>query len=140
VARFDKSSVKGLRETRAAFKLVHPVFRRHMWNATSLTGTRIEQEAGRRVPVRSGLLNEAIDVTRSRATGVAKIGIRRKSSGTFMGRTVIPGRYAHLVEFGTVHSRPRPFMLPAAEGQRGPYLIRAKAAGKKAELEMAIRS
>ena len=135
---FGRQAVRGLTQARAAFRRVQPVMQKHLNKATSLTATRMEQAAGRRVQVRHGFLAEQIGSSFSRKTGVAKVGIKRGGSFTTPGgRRAVPSRYAHLVEFGTSHSRAFPFMLNSAEEQRDPYLQRVRQAGTAAEAEMA---
>ena len=148
--KFGREAVRGLKETRGAFKRITPTMQKHLWRATNITAIRIEQAAGRRVRVRTGALAEAIGSSFSKKTGVARVGIRRGaviiagrggSALTRRGAKVLsPIRYAHLVEFGTVHSRAFPFMLNSAEEQRLPYLARTRQAGKDAEAEMAARA
>lgn len=60
------------------------------------------------------------------------------SALTSQGAKLIrPSRYAHLVEFGTVHFEAEPFMLPAATAQKDLHLQRWRAAGRELEREMA---
>lgn len=135
---FNKGAVRGLKQTRAAFRRVHPVMQRHLNGATRLTAIRVLQAAQRRVQIRYGFLNEALGTSFSKKTGVAKVGIDRKAEFvTPAGKKAKPSKYGHLVEFGTTHSRAFPFMLISAEEQREPYLQRSRAAGKSAEAEMA---
>jgi len=65
----------------------------------------IAADAKDRVPVASGALRDSIHVEK-----------------TPDGVKVVAGNdkvfYGHLVEFGTVHSGARPFLIPAAEGKR----------------------
>ena len=60
------------------------------------------------------------------------------SASTSQGAKLIrPSRYAHLVEFGARHMPAEPFMIPAAESQKQPYLDRCRAAGKHVEKDVA---
>jgi hypothetical protein len=56
-------------------------------------------------------------------------------SGAVTQRVVRPSKYGHLVEFGARGGQMRaaPFMLPAAENQKAPYLDRCRQAGKAIE-------
>jgi hypothetical protein len=56
-------------------------------------------------------------------------------SGVAASRIVRPTKYGHLVEFGARGGKMRaaPFMLPATENQKAPYLDRCKRAGKVIE-------
>lgn len=68
----------------------------------------IARGAKQRVPVRTGQLREAIHVER---TGVAEYRVLGGDHDAW---------YGHLVEFGTVHSDAKPFLVPAAEAAREP--------------------
>jgi hypothetical protein len=48
-----------------------------------------------------------------------------------------PARYAHLIEFGTVHFAAEPFMMPATAAQKDPHLQRWRAAGRALERDLA---
>lgn len=52
-------------------------------------------------------------------------------------KLIRPSRYAHLVEFGTVHFEAEAFMIPATNAQKEPHLQRWRAAGKQLERDMA---
>ena len=72
-----------------------------------------------------------------RVKGIVIAG-RGGSALTSKGAKLIrPSRYAHLVEFGTVHFTAEPFQGPSAAAQVGPYLDRWRAAGRQLEREMA---
>lgn len=69
----------------------------------------IVQRARQLVPVRTGRLRKSIMAKLDRVRGASrtmKIGFRRG-----MGRSSI----AHLVEYGTAHSAPQPFMRPSLD-------------------------
>lgn len=70
---------------------------------------------------RSGALYRSI----SKKTGISsrvkawgKVYVKSKNS-EWNGKKVNPVKYAHLLEFGTVHSRPYPFLLPSVSQARG---------------------
>lgn len=63
-------------------------------------------EAKQRVPVRTGHLRDAIHVERRGQARYEIVG----GDGEYW--------YGHLVEFGTNHSAPHAFLIPALEGQR----------------------
>lgn len=75
-------------------------------------GKVIAEDAKARVPVDTGELRDSIVVRkatkkqRRRGTGEVVIGFKKPAS-----------RRAHLVEFGTVTSHPRPFMRPAIDAK-----------------------
>ena len=72
---------------------------------------------------RSGLLRKAISfrvgVSRKTREAYGRIYVKNKRS-EWGGKTVNPAKYAHLVEFGTSHSRAFPFMRTALAQTRGP--------------------
>jgi HK97 gp10 family phage protein len=84
-------------------------------------GSTTFQIAGRRVRVK-GLVTAGAGGSASRSAGA---------------RVDKPSRRAHFVEFGTTHQRAEPFMTPAAEALRDPYLDRCIRAGTTIERDMA---
>ena len=73
--------------------------------------------------IRTGLLHESINVRvkNYRADGIvfAAVGARRDVVGTTPeGKRIRPANYAHLVEFGTVTTRAKPFLRPALDSSR----------------------
>ncbi len=95
----------------------------------------IAKDAKARVRVRTGLLRKSIGwkvktypskivvgIVGPRKTFKTRIDgkiVRRSLRTQVNGKWVNPVKYAHLVEFGTVHSRPFPFMRPAWDANRG---------------------
>jgi HK97 gp10 family phage protein len=81
---------------------------------------RVVQSAKDRVPIRSGALRNAIHTEDERDP--------RGGQRTF----VIAGNddvfYGHLVEHGTTHVAPRPFLVPALEEHRADIVMAAAAA------------
>lgn len=63
-----------------------------------------------------------------RIKGIVIAGRRGSALHARGARLVRPSRYAHLVEFGTVHFAAEPFMKPAAAAQKDAYLHRWRAA------------
>lgn len=147
MARFDRASVRGLSQVRAAFKRVDPVMRTHLLEATDRTAMALAAKAKQKVRVRFGFLKQAIDWSISTRTGEARVGLVRgrefaipgRQSGT-KGSVAIPSKYGHLQEFGSPNAGPSPFMMPAAESEREPYLQRCRNAGKNAERELAANA
>lgn len=153
--------VRGLREAKAAFQALPETVREAMLDATETTVREIARHAQARlasspsINTRSLYNHIAWKVTKSNGRG--RVGVSagetrmvvggRKiklkgilvagkggSAHTAAGAKLIrPSRYAHLVEFGSAHMRAEPFMIPAAEAQREPYLQRAVRAGKDVE-------
>lgn len=157
MAKYGNEAVRGLSALRRQFKALPEITRDALADATEETAEQIRAGAVRRVPVRFGFLRDHIAAKMNRQSGVAVVGIARGSTvigGVRVRGIVVAGRggsslksegagffqptkYGHFAEFGTIHEHPRPFMLPSAEEQRGPYLQRAKDAGKAIERDMA---
>ena len=71
----------------------------------------MEQDMQAMVPVRTGTLQRAIEAHPTQNTGIANfyktIGVDYKEHPE--------ARYAHIVEYGSVHSKAKPFIWPAYE-------------------------
>lgn len=130
----------GVKEAKAAFKgLPESVRRIYMADVVAPTAEAVAGGARRRVRRRSGVLADAIAVSKSK-TGWARVYIK-KLTRVFQ----LPGGYvqkvnarshSHLIEFGTSHGRPAlPFMRPALEAEAAPFASRGKAAGPAIESE-----
>ncbi len=132
-----KYDVRGLAAAKAAFKALPDIAREAVADATEETAEQIRAGAVRRVPVLYGFLRDHIAKRMSRRTGIAVVGIEKGSATTPDGKTVYPSVYGRYAEFGTVHHPPHPFILPAAEEQRLPYLQRVKESGRIIERDMA---
>lgn len=86
--------------------------------------------------VRTGLLHRSIGVRVKRysRSGViyAAVGARRSVVGTTEdGRRIVPANYAHLVEFGTRHSKAKPFLRPALDHNKNRVFNGMAAATRK---------
>ena len=46
-------------------------------------------------------------------TNMARTVFRKRADGTTRQTEAVPTKYAHLIEFGTAHSAPKPFLRPA---------------------------
>jgi HK97 gp10 family phage protein len=130
-------AVRGLAQAKRAFKALPDIAREALGDATEETAIQIRAGAVRRVPVLYGFLRDHIAMRMSRRTGVAVVGTTRGTATTPDGKVVSPSLYGRFAEFGTVRHGAQPFMIPAAEEQRGPYLTRAKASGRVIEKDMA---
>ena len=75
------------------------------------TATRIYRGAQARTRDRTHMLDESMRIE----------GEGPYSTSVAVGRRRGEGFYAHMVENGTVHSEPRPFLTPAAEAERIPF-------------------
>lgn len=144
--------VQGLREAKAAFQALPEIVRDAMLAATELTVSEIARHAKARIQsspsIQTRSLLNAIAWRVTRSNGRGRVGVTNATTaiagtgGSALKRTgarlIRPARYAHLVEFGTRDSAAEPFMVPAAESQKQPYLERCKHAGKVIEQKSAV--
>lgn len=143
-----KGSVRGHIAARKAFKALAPEMQAQLSEATERTVYAVKQRATASVPVDTGTLRDHVLSRFSPRTGFGRVGIksgrvaiagRGGSALTAQGARVLEAsRYAHMVEFGTATTAAQPFMLPAAEAERGAYAQRLRTAGKKAERNLAV--
>jgi HK97 gp10 family phage protein len=89
----------------------------------------IHTAAKRKVPTGTGespgLLKRALGITVKKVKGIysARIGARTGYSVKIKsGKKKDPSKYIHLVELGTRHSAPRPFIRPAIDSSKGEVL------------------
>jgi len=152
--------IQGLREAKRAFQALPEVTRTAMLSAVEMTAREMARAAQERIArspsIQTRSLYNAIAWRATKTNGRAKVGVsagkttfynvttRKRESfkgriGARGGRQVLirPDRYAHFVEFGTRKMPAEPFMIPAAEGQKGPFLDRCRAAGRQLEQGMA---
>jgi HK97 gp10 family phage protein len=137
--------VQGLRAAKAAFQALPEAVRDRTNDATETTVREIVRLAGARIlaspSIRTRALLGSLAWKLNRKTGRGTAGVKSGTvnvvGGTITARPVNPARYAHLVEFGTVKMPAEPFMLPAAESQKQPYLSRCVAAGRNIEKDLA---
>lgn len=78
----------------------------------------ILQEAQRLVPVLSGNLRDSLLITFDGGLNGAAVSDRRFFTAVHVGPARSQGFYGHMVEFGTSHSAPHPFMRPALDNTR----------------------
>jgi HK97 gp10 family phage protein len=95
-------------------KVVSKVVRRAIYAGATV----IRDAAREKVPVETGALKKSIVAKANTKRGgeiSASVGVAKKRfvKGKRAGR--YPRRYAHLVEFGTAHSAPKPFLRPAMD-------------------------
>lgn len=154
-----------MRQAKAAFQALPETMRTYLNDATELTVMEIVRFAKARVlaspSVRTRALYNAIGWTMNRNNGRGKAGVQSVSttlkvngqrlrvkgivtagkggsaSRAAGARITNPRRYAHLVEFGSRRQAPEPFMVPAAQDQKAPYLDRCRRAGKQTEQSLA---
>jgi hypothetical protein len=133
-------NVIGVPETKAQLARIPDVFRERMNDATEVTSKEIARGAQARLlsspSIRTRHLYNAVIATMNRRTGRGKAGVSSASFTLAGGRVDLPSKRAHFVELGTVNMPAEPFMVPAAEAQKGPYLERCNQAGKLAERDL----
>ena len=157
--------IQGMRELKRAFQALPEIVRERMLVATEETVRAIASKAQERLrsspAIRTRALHDHVAWQVTKTNGRGKVGVktgtttmtiggrRRRvkgiitagaggSASTSAGATKIqPTRYAHLVEFGTKHMPAEPFMMPAAESEKGRFLERCKAAGPDIERDVA---
>lgn len=124
-----------MRDVRRAFKRIDPVLQEFVGGASKETADLVARFARFLVPVRYGNLRKFIVSSYSKKSGTARAYVKKGSvtipAGAAFGhggRTVHPSFYGRLVHQGTSRSRGTPFMLIAAQQQRGPYAQRVKEA------------
>ena len=151
--------IQGLREAKRAFQALPEVTRDAMLSAVEMTARELARNAQAKIAsspsINTRSLYNAIAWRVTKTNGRAKVGVSPTSTtfynvstrkrerfkgriGARGGKQVLirPDRYAHFIEFGTRKQPAEPFMIPAAEGQKGPFLDRVKAAGRKVERGM----
>jgi HK97 gp10 family phage protein len=135
------SNVIGLEQGRRNVARIPDVFRDRMNDATETTAKEIARGAQARLlaspSIRTRRLYDAVMASINRRTGRGKAGI---ASGSAMlgDRLDTPSKRAHFIEFGTRHMPAEPFMIPAADAQKGPYLDRCTHAAALAERDLSI--
>jgi HK97 gp10 family phage protein len=155
------ATITGVDKAIAALKRAPDVFRDRLNYATAATGKEIARGAQARLAsspsIQTRNLYNAVASTMSRKTGRGKVGI--SAGSTRIGKLRVkgfvkagrggsarhsegasvdyPSKRAHFVEFGTRHMPAEPFMLPAADAQKQPYVDRCTAAAKQAEQDLA---
>lgn len=85
-------------------------------HAVKATAERVAADAKDRAPVNTGALRDAIHVQR---TGDSEYAVIAGDNDVF---------YGHMVEHGTSHTAPRPFLIPALEAARSEIVQAARAA------------
>ena len=151
------SKIQGLREAKAAFQALPAIVRDAMLVATETTASELARNAKvnilRSPSVQTRTLYNSVVYAVTRTNGRARVGITAGSTrigavrvkGTVIAgtggstlksqgaRRMNPAKYAKFIEFGSRTQPAEPFMIPAAQGQQGPYLDRCRAAGRVIE-------
>ena len=126
-----RTHIQGLREAKAAFQRLPAITREAMNDATDLTLREIVRGARERLnaspSIQTRALYNNVGFSLNLNNGRGRAGIQRSPAA----------RRAHFIEFGTRHMPAEPFMLPATEAQKAPYLDRCRKAGKVIEQQTA---
>jgi HK97 gp10 family phage protein len=126
-------SLEGLAELeREMSQLSQSAGRRVLRNALDKSTPQLIQEMKSRAPVDSGALRDSITASTRLAKSQAKKHRKmfrddRLASEVFVGPSYnlgAGGRHGHLLEFGTVHMSPQPFMRPAFDSDKMQLLNR----------------
>ena len=106
-----KFTVTGLKECEEALaELTRATGRNVLKRALLAASEPVASAAASQAPVRTGKLKVSIGVSRT-----AKSPTKRGQAQVYIGST---GSFGHLVEFGTGHQAPQPFMRPALDSNR----------------------
>lgn len=99
--------VDGLSELRAKLRRIEQEVGRVARREVKRTALNVQRRARETVPVDTGRLRNSIAVEELEGGLDAAIGTNVE--------------YAPYVEFGTNRTRPKPYLLPAMESERGPF-------------------
>ncbi len=120
-------TLQGLNALQARLDRLEPALRKRILRPAVTAAARpVRQAAKQGAPVRFGWLKRSLDMkaVSYKETAVAVVGPRSRTQfvryeKTATGRLikVVPANYAHLVEFGTTHSRSNPFLQRAWDAQ-----------------------
>lgn len=114
--------VEGLREISAALEqLPEAVTKQVMKRVLIARAKPIADTAKANCPVESGELKNSIKVSGRLSRSQAREARESASEvEVYIGPSPLP--YAHLVEFGSIHNAPQPYMRPAWDGAKGTLL------------------
>ena len=154
--------IKGLKEAKAAFQALPQLMREGLLEATEASVREIARLAQAKVAsspsINTRTLYDSIGWSINKKNGRGRAGVSNikttiqvggkkyrvkgriivgRGGGAAGSRLIRPSRYAHLVEFGARHMKAEPFMIPAAEAEKLPYLRRCQRAGKEVEPKVA---
>lgn len=160
------AKIQGLREAKAAFQALPAAARERLNVATDLTIREIARQAKARIlsapSVQTRTLYNSVAFKMNPNNGRGKVGITpgqtivrtnqtstgqmktirikgvigpgRRGKGT---RVIRPVMYAHHVEFGTVHMKAEPFMIPSVETEKPFYVQRCQGVWRLIEGDLA---
>lgn len=119
----------GDQATAKVFEQLPKAFQKRVLTTAARGGAAVIRRAARanlqaNGTIRTGLLEQSISLrVKAYKSGTvwAGVGADKGTRGrTARGRNITPANYLHLVEFGTRHSKARPFLRPAVDNNRGP--------------------
>lgn len=118
----------GTKEMEQVFRAIPERMQNNVMSSAVRGGATVVKNAAKqnlisRGSIRTGLLHRSINTRikkyREDGTVYAAIGPRYDVVGTTPdGKRIRPANYAHLVEFGTVNTRAKPFLRPAIDQNR----------------------
>jgi HK97 gp10 family phage protein len=117
-------TLTGLEEARRQLRRIVPIVERESSQGRRNSAARTRDSARAFAPVRTGALRDAITL------------VDDGPSSTTVGVTGAPSLYAHFPEYGTVHIPAQPFMRPAADQERQPFVSEQARAGRVLEREL----
>jgi HK97 gp10 family phage protein len=114
--------VTGIEECEAALnELTNATARNVLRRALTKAAEPVETAAKRFAPVNQGVLRSDI-VTSTQLTKSQRNDSPKKGTTVYVGVSGRRGPFAHLLEWGTAHSAPHPFMRPAWDSNAGAVL------------------
>jgi HK97 gp10 family phage protein len=119
----SRMRIDGLDKLRQAFKNAPTEVRKLLRPVVLERATKLAETARRIVPVVTGELRDSIKVVPTRSVAA---------------RVIATAGHALPIEFGTERNNAHPFMRPAAETNRGPFVSDMTAAGR--DLDRAFTS
>jgi len=117
----------GDKNTIAVFEALPAAFQKRVLTTAARGGATVIRKAAKanlraNGSIRTGLLDHAINLRvkhYSSGTVWAGVGVDKGVSGrTISRRNITPANYLHLVEFGTRHSKAKPFLRPAVDSSK----------------------
>lgn len=122
--------ISGIRELRRTIDRLPEELKKRAEVPVLRAGAKpINQAAKRKVPTGSGesagLLKRSLGISVKKVKGIfsARVGARTGFAVRLLnGKKKDPSKYIHLVELGTRHSAPRPFIRPAIDSAQGEVL------------------
>ncbi|EJU13994.1 hypothetical protein LH128_05830 [Sphingomonas sp. LH128] len=127
-----KIRIEGTEEIKRNLQQLMRATNRNIVQEALIAGAElVAEEARRLVPVDTGNLRDSIGIsTETKGMNFARVQLKKGDQAVFVGPMQGKGLqhdgfYGHMIEFGTMHARPQPFMAPAFEamGQKATYVV-----------------